>query len=619
MSPVVSSSASNAVMSPVAVISSASADDKPPSPPIIRRTSEGALSDLDVPSHLNFPPSPTTCKGSHRKICSWKLGDDDTTAVNDSSGSGDDLSEEIITKQIDKNGSSSCASNHPALKPRSKPHGGGVGSGKFASDIPQSVDEHSARLKEIIHEGGKKKRKNNKIGAKHVDTYCSDDMCSDVNIEPKYSTMTEDDRESGVSSGNNTSNIFAATRAKLKGYLTAYSRKKKNKGHKAGPTAETASPISPELNLSIRNVQSMNEVSQRALPSIQESKANNSHEEICSNSPHTPTSRSSQKIVEGRTPQVSQSTPEANDENKSPSCIVPSSSAKPYLPCINLFPEKDFTTRVINLPWSESSPVGDKIGESKPRVQLLRGKYSGPVNDFLQPHGKGKLILKTNSSQAFYGAWRDGKLVSPLTVEEVPATDAGSDRERRRENAFSSLEYAADKNRRMPINAPSASEDAALVKAANKSRKPKPLVGYNLGDACRSSQDMIICSSRQEAIESAGLLNKWDGAFIKRSCGVWTYAVLVERAPQPVNIIKRRLEYSYWTTWSEVDPRYEMEDSMMFVINCDGGTKIIPKHAWAKYVRRLNPSPLPNLAESHTVQVPFRESRSRLFSRAART
>lgn len=109
---------------------------------------------------------------------------------------------------------------------------------------------------------------------------------------------------------------------------------------------------------------------------------------------------------------------------------------------------------------------------------------------------------------------------------------------------------------------------------------------------------MIICSSKQEAIESASQLKKWDGAFIKRSCGVWTYAVLIERAPQPLNVLKKRLEYFYWATVWEVDPRDDVEDSMLFAIDDDGSTKIIPEHIWAKYVRRVNPNPVPNTSKS---------------------
>jgi hypothetical protein len=106
---------------------------------------------------------------------------------------------------------------------------------------------------------------------------------------------------------------------------------------------------------------------------------------------------------------------------------------------------------------------------------------------------------------------------------------------------------------------------------------------------------MIICRSKHAATESASLLRRWDGAFIKRSSGVWTYAVLIERALQPMAVLKKRLEYFYWATVWEVDPRDEMEDSMLFAIDGDGSTKIIPRHIWANYVRRIKRNPIPNI------------------------
>lgn len=159
--------------------------------------------------------------------------------------------------------------------------------------------------------------------------------------------------------------------------------------------------------------------------------------------------------------------------------------------------------------------------------------------------------------------------------------------------ATTSTKYAINKHYAARTNV-----SAAPDKAANKHRKIKPLVRYYIGDACRTPKDMIICSSKHEAKASASLLKKWDGAFIKRSSGVWTYAVLIERAPQPLNVLKKRLEYFYWATVWEVDPRDEVEDSMLFAIDDDGSTKIIPEHIWAKYVRRLNPTPVPNIPKS---------------------
>jgi len=623
---------SDAVMSSSVVTSAGAVKVTPPSsPPNIRRSSDGCGgSSTNIPSEfsksrkindpthseffaaatLNSPPSITKRKGKHKKVCSWKLGDDgDIPAICDSSGEF----EAVISKHNDEQANSSSTST---FKRGSKSHVSGGGNEESSSDIPQTVDEHAARLQEIIYKR-ERKRKHKKKSAKHEDTSCSavsadiinskpatqEEKWSDVQIEKKYPTVIEADKESDVSGGSNTSSIFAATRAKLKGYLTSYSRKKiKNKRAQKGPTTDAASVArSPALNSLARTEHSQDEPVASTLFSIEESEPCSSLKEIRPRSPRTPPGSNSHKSCDELTSQISPLTPEAEEKGKSPPSIVPSSSAAPYLPCINLFPERDFTTRVIDLPWSVNNHLGKKDDDSEPREQQLTGQYSGPVNDFLQPHGKGKLILKSNTSQAFYGTWKDGKLVSPLTDEKEPATGDDSDKERRRGKDFTSLK--ADKNRRTPIDAPTSRESAALAKVRYKKRrkpkpKPKPLVRYNIGDACRTPQDMIICSSKHAATESAGLLKKWDGAFIKRSCGVWTYAVLIERAPQPVDVMKRRLEYFYWTTVWEVDPRYEMEDSMLFAIDGDGGTKIIPKHAWFNYVRRFNPTLLPNLAES---------------------
>jgi len=620
---------SDAVMSSSVVTSAGAVKVTPPSsPPNIRRSSDGCGgSSTNIPSEfsksrkindpthseffaaatLNSPPSITKRKGKHKKVCSWKLGDDgDIPAICDSSGEF----EAVISKHNDEQTNSSSTST---FKRGSKSHVSGGGIEESASEIPQTVDEHAARLKEIIHTRERKKRQHKKKSAKHEDTICSavsadsinsksatqQEIRRDVQIEKKYPTVVDVDKESVVSGGSNTSSIFAATRAKLKGYLTSYSRKKiKNKRPQKGPTTDAASVArSPALNSLARTEHSQDEPVASTLFSIEESEPCSSLKEIRSRSPRTPPGSNSHKSCDELTSQISPLTPEAEEKGKSPPSIVPSSSAAPYLPCINLFPERDFTTRVIDLPWSVNNHLGKKDDDSEPREQQLTGQYSGPVNDFLQPHGKGKLILKSNTSQAFYGTWKDGRLVSPLTDEKEPATRDDSDKERRRGKDFTSLK--ADKNRRTPIDAPTSRESAALAKVRDKKRrKPKPFVRYSIGDACRTSQDMIICNSKHAATESAGLLKKWDGAFIKRSSGVWTYAVLIERAPQPVDIMKRRLEYFYWTTVEEVDPRCEMEDSMLFAIDGDGGTKIIPKYAWFNYVRRFNPTPVPNLAES---------------------
>ncbi len=571
-------------------------------PSVSTRTREGN----DLPTNFDLlaaapsrPPLPIAKKkGKHTKVSSWKQGEDDISAITESSSNFG----AVIFKLNDEKDSASCTSQlprKPTFRRHSELHVSGGGNKESAIDVSQSVDEHAAQHKEIMHEREEKLRKNKKTSATHHNVTNSNDVSTD-SIDIRVSVSQQDIRsdanadqkcppdinvgmESDVSKGSNKSSMFATSRGKLKGYLTR--RKSKNKEEQKGPTTDTAPTLSPALNSSNKPEQTQDEQS----PSAQKVDASN---EVLS----TPTGGSSEYISEEIFCQVSPLTPEASsNEDKSPSSIVQASSAKPYLPSINLFPEKDFTTKVTNLPWSKSSSS-----------KSLKGKYSGPVNDFLQPHGKGKLVVVAqNSSRTFYGTWKDGKLVSPLTVEKEPTTVDNSVAVRRRDEPITGL-FAADKNRRIPNHripkgAPKSKEQDPLAKINKKSCKPKPKsktpVGYKIGDACRTPQDMIIRHSRQEAKESASLLRKWDGAFIKRSSGIWTYAVLIERAPQPVDVISRRLESSHWTTGRTVDPRYEMQDSMLFAIDSNGGTKIIPKDAWAKFVRRLNLNSVPNSKE----------------------
>ena len=236
------------------------------------------------------------------------------------------------------------------------------------------------------------------------------------------------------------------------------------------------------------------------------------------------------------------------------------------------------------------------------------------MNELLQPHGKGELVLEDDNRTfpTFNGTWENGKLVTPLTEPEDPeplTEDEGSCEQPKHVNAelsrTESTRYTLNKghNLRVKQSVPSNKAD----KKSHKPHKRKPLVRYNLGDACRTPQDMVILRSKQEAVESASLLKKWDGAFIKRSRGVWTYAILIERAHQPVDVLRKRLEYFYWATVSEVDPRDELEDSMLFAIDGDGSTKIIPKHAWARYIRRVDPNPVPNIPKSKQEVSPMQD------------
>jgi len=111
--------------------------------------------------------------------------------------------------------------------------------------------------------------------------------------------------------------------------------------------------------------------------------------------------------------------------------------------------------------------------------------------------------------------------------------------------------------------------------------KPK----YRLGEIARSPRDMIIHRSNSEAIHSASLLQKHEHAFLKRSNGAWTCALLADKTFQPKNAPSTR---AHWHTEDELTAGEmpELEECMLFVINEDGATKIIKQRHWGKFVRR---------------------------------
>ena len=86
---------------------------------------------------------------------------------------------------------------------------------------------------------------------------------------------------------------------------------------------------------------------------------------------------------------------------------------------------------------------------------------------------------------------------------------------------------------------------------------------YILGGKVRSSSHMIVEDCSAAALYKVSQLKLHDFAFIKRSDGSWTYAILAYR------------------NRSEVDN----EVFMMFVMNETGSTRCIKKTQWASFIR----------------------------------
>eukprot|EP00956_Cyclotella_meneghiniana_P020178 scaffold35268_cov36-Cyclotella_meneghiniana.AAC.3 len=123
------------------------------------------------------------------------------------------------------------------------------------------------------------------------------------------------------------------------------------------------------------------------------------------------------------------------------------------------------------------------------------------------------------------------------------------------------------------------------VQSNSLSRPP-----YNLGDIARTPKHMITQESDVEAIHSASLLKVNELAFLKRSNGLWTTAILADRSLQPTKTMQRRSAnwYSEWeiASFKEVEDT-EFEETFLFVINEEGAKKIVQRRHWGKYVRRM--------------------------------
>ncbi len=272
------------------------------------------------------------------------------------------------------------------------------------------------------------------------------------------------------------------------------------------------------------------------------------------------------------------------------------------------------TTKVFDLPWYDGRPNG------------IKGRYSGPVNAFLQPHGQGIIFLEGNNILQFHGYWKNGALISSLSSHGILSPSAGLDQmksekanniqrgnksvtaTRDKLNAKDTLldttstdESPQSSTCSIDSNDEKSSEKLGSHPTARGGRQ-KPVMKYSLGDVARTPRDMVIHRSNKEAIQSASMIKKFQQCFIKRSNGLWTVAILADLAMQPTNQLQFRHDDSIhsfsstgqqhdstrWYTPDEIDDSMELEQSMLFVINSDGATKIIQKRHWGKYIRRLN-------------------------------
>jgi hypothetical protein len=142
---------------------------------------------------------------------------------------------------------------------------------------------------------------------------------------------------------------------------------------------------------------------------------------------------------------------------------------------------------------------------------------------------------------------RDVMLLPPRSLPfGTPASSMSSSRPVRR---YSTMEIAKD-------------QEAAARSKGKMQGYSGVRSDYSLGDVARCASHMIIPDDPQEAFGQVSQLKQYVFAFVKRTDGLWTYAILAH---------------------SFVDD--EGEECMMFVMNQRGSTKTITKKKWVSFVR----------------------------------
>lgn len=97
---------------------------------------------------------------------------------------------------------------------------------------------------------------------------------------------------------------------------------------------------------------------------------------------------------------------------------------------------------------------------------------------------------------------------------------------------------------------------------------------YSIGDTIRSPSHMIIAPTPEQAFEATSSLRKHAFAFVKRTDGSYSYAILAFRSLEP--------------PMDNSGPDNSLEEYMGFVMCGDGSTKKLRKKHWGNHVRLVS-------------------------------
>jgi len=108
-----------------------------------------------------------------------------------------------------------------------------------------------------------------------------------------------------------------------------------------------------------------------------------------------------------------------------------------------------------------------------------------------------------------------------------------------------------------------------------------------------TSKDMMIVSNRAIAFKMANSLQTHDFAFVLRSNGQWTYAMVAHRGP----IIDTSSEIGSSSNDKGQRIDSSSEDAILFVVDPAGSTKRLTKKYWSTCIRMVNSATVSSLID----------------------
>eukprot|EP00571_Detonula_confervacea_P000880 CAMPEP_0172328170 /NCGR_PEP_ID=MMETSP1058-20130122/60213_1 /TAXON_ID=83371 /ORGANISM="Detonula confervacea, Strain CCMP 353" /LENGTH=1554 /DNA_ID=CAMNT_0013045273 /DNA_START=53 /DNA_END=4717 /DNA_ORIENTATION=- len=251
---------------------------------------------------------------------------------------------------------------------------------------------------------------------------------------------------------------------------------------------------------------------------------------------------------------------------------------KPIIKNVKTFP-------VNNLPYT------GHFGES--------GMYTGSANEQYEPHGKGTMVY--DNGEIMKGYWDEGGLVRESELYS-DSEDDDDDDDAEGDDLSSSMAnigtkgsaamYGRDRSRSRSRTRSTSKDRVAPTPPPPPPPPPKspspspPPPEYKIGDSGKH-RDMI--SDKEEASSIIEQLKFGDGAFIRRSDGKWTYAVV-----------------------KSLEEAKEGKSAIRFTVNDRNSSKSYGKKYWGTHVRPLKGSKLrPPSPDKVDASVDEREGRAK--------